>query len=112
MIGKVSQPVPFDGAEAECRRLREENARLRRLLAEHNILVPPSEATMRPAAKPIEVLSSEARAERARKRITLFRSLFRWREDVYARRWESADERSGYSTAAQKDCKPINISPP
>ncbi|MGH9342333.1 MAG: TOTE conflict system archaeo-eukaryotic primase domain-containing protein [Terriglobia bacterium] len=43
-------------------------------------------------------------------RIALFRSLFRGREDVYARRWENSDGRSGYSPAALKDWKAINSS--
>lgn len=37
-----SQPVRFDSADAECTRLREENARLRQLLTEHNIPIPPA----------------------------------------------------------------------
>jgi hypothetical protein len=35
--------------------------------------------------------TSESKEGRARKRIALFRSLFRGREDVYARRWEHPD---------------------
>jgi len=112
MISRESQPVPFEVTDGECRRLREENARLRQLLAEHNIPVPPTETAMRPCVKPIEVLSSDERQERARRRIALFRSLFRGREDVYARRWEGPDGRSGYSPAAQKDWKAINRSRP
>jgi hypothetical protein len=50
--------------------------------------------------------------ERARKRIALFRNLFRGREDVYARRWENADGRSGHVPAAVKDWKAINKSRP
>jgi hypothetical protein len=103
---------PVESTNAECRRLREENARLRQLLTEHNIPVPPTEYAMRPCAKPIGVLSSDERQERARKRIALFRSLFRGREDVYARRWESPDGRSGYSPAAHKDWKAIIRSRP
>jgi hypothetical protein len=38
-----SQPVSFESADAECRWLREENARLRQLLTEHNIRIPPAE---------------------------------------------------------------------
>jgi hypothetical protein len=49
---------------------------------------------------------------RARKRIALFRSLFRGREDAYARRWENDDGRSGYVPAAVKDWKAINKSRP
>ena len=112
MTWRTSQPVSFDSAEAECSRLREENARLRRLLAEHNILIPRAEPPMRPFVKPMEASPLEERQERARKRIALFRSLFRGREDVYACRWESPDGRSGYSPAAQKDWKAINRSRP
>jgi superfamily II DNA or RNA helicase len=107
-----AQPVPFEPADAECRRLREENARLRKLLTEHNIQIPPAEPASRPSVKAVEVLSPEDRKDRARKRIALFQSLFRGREDVYARRWESPDGRSGYTPAAQKDWKAINRSRP
>ena len=112
MIWRTSQPVSLQSAEAECSRLREENAHLRRLLAQHNILIPPAEPPMRPFVKPMEVSPLDEREERARKRIALFRNLFRGREDVYACRWESPDGRSGYSPAAQKDWKAINRSRP
>ena len=112
MIRKGSQPVPFESTDAECMRLREENARLRQLLTEHNIPIPPTEPAMQSWVKPVEVLPLEERQERARKRIALFRSLFRGREDVYPRRWESPDSRSGYTPAAQKDWKAINRSKP
>ncbi len=107
---EASQAVPIESADAECRRLREENARLRQLLAEHNIRIPPNQSANLPAVK--SVLSLEDRKERARKRIALFRSLFRGREDIYARRWESPDGRSGYMPAARKDWKAINRSKP
>jgi hypothetical protein len=41
--------------------------------------------------------------ERARQRSALFRSLFRGREDVYARRWENDDGRHGYVPADIKE---------
>jgi hypothetical protein len=107
-----SQPVPFESPEAECRRLREENARLRQLLAEHHIPIPPNQPANPTAVKTAEVLSPEDRKERAKKRIALFRRLFRGREDIYARRWESPDGRSGYTPAAQKDWRAINKSRP
>jgi superfamily II DNA or RNA helicase len=105
-----TQLVPFETADAECTRLREGNVRLRQLLAEHHILIPPNQPVNPGAAK--SVLPLEDRKERARRRIALFRSLFLGREDVYARRWESPDGRSGYSPAAQKDWKAINRSRP
>ena len=40
-------------------------------------------------------------------KIALFRSLFRGREDVYARRWESGRTgKSGYSPACGNEWKP------
>jgi superfamily II DNA or RNA helicase len=107
-----SQPVPFESADAEYRRLREENARLRQLLTEHNIQIPPAQPAIRPCVKAVGVLSPEDRKKRSRKRIALFRSLFRGRDDVYARRWENPDGRSGYTPAVQKDWKAINWSRP
>ena len=107
-----AQPVPFESADAECTRLREENARLRKLLTKQNIQIPPAEPASRSCVKAVEVLSPGDRRERGRKRIALFQSLFRGREDVYARRWESPDGRSGYTPAAQKDWKAINRSRP
>jgi hypothetical protein len=59
-----------------------------------------------------EPAAVESKEGRARKRIALFRSLFRGREDVYARRWENPDGRSGYAPAALKDWKAINSSRP
>src|SRR5262249_13060581 len=109
---RISQPVAFESAEAECSRLREENARLRRILAEHNIQIPPPEPPIRPFVKPMDASSFDERQERAIKRPALFRSPLRRSEDVYACRWESPDGRSGYSPAAQKDWKAINRSRP
>ena len=90
----------------------QENAHLRRLLAEHNVLIPPVEPPMRSVVKPMEASSLDERQELARKRIALFRVLFRGRDDVYACRGERAAGRSGYSAAAQKDWKAINRSRP
>lgn len=58
----------------------------------------------------VETAPPVDKEERARKRIALFRSLFRGREDGYAQRWESADGRSRYAPAAIKDWKAINKS--
>src|SRR5580700_808957 len=107
-----SQPVPAESVDAECRRLREENARLRQILAKHNISISLVEPADRPRIKSPEALSPKERKERAQKRIALFRSFFRGREDVYARRWESPDGRLGYSPASEKDWKAINRSRP
>lgn len=61
----------------ELSRLRAENARLRVLLACHGIAADEPEPTPRKPALSLE------------EKVTLFRSLFQGREDVFARRWFS-----------------------
>lgn len=66
-------------------RLRAENARLRAMLAQHGIAADEPEPEPRKS-----VLSLE-------EKVTLFRSLFQGREDVFARRWFSPTTgKSGY----------------
>src|SRR5204862_6554015 len=67
---------------------------------------------IRPPTKIVETPPPVDKEERARKRIALFRSLFRGRENLYARRWENDDGRHGYAPAAVKDWKAINKSRP
>ena len=112
MTENGSESLPFEPPEQENIRLREENARLRRLLAVHSISIPQLAPENLPPAKPVETTLPVDKEERARKRIALFRSLFRGREDVYARRWENDDGRHGYVPAAVKDWKALNKSRP
>jgi superfamily II DNA or RNA helicase len=111
MTGHGTDSLPFEPPEQENTRLREENARLRRLLSTHSIAIPQWTPTSPSSAKATESMKVD-REERARKRIALFRSLFRGREDLYARRWERAEGHSGYSPAAIKNWKAINESRP
>jgi len=112
MTSRSSEPVSFDARDGENQRLREENARLRQLLAVHGVSIPQSVTDESQLTQPKEPAAAETREERARRRIALFRSLFRGREDVYARRWVNPDGRCGYSPAALKDWKAINSSRP
>src|ERR1022692_1591747 len=96
MTENGSESLSFEPPEQENIRLREENARLRRLLAVHSIAIPQPAPENPPPAKPVETAQPVDREERARRRIALFRSLFRGREDVYARRWDNDDGRHGY----------------
>src|SRR5579859_2449002 len=99
MTENSSVSLPFEPPEQENIRLREENARLRRLLGVHSIPIPQLAPENPPPTKPVETAPPVDKEERARKRIALFRSLFRGREDVYARRWENDDGRHGYMPA-------------
>ena len=77
---------------AECAQLREENARLRALVAPL-----PSVGD-----EPGDVVLLDEQSPAADK-IALFRRLFRGRDDVYAVRWESSGGRSGYSPACANE---------
>jgi superfamily II DNA or RNA helicase len=80
----------------ECSRLREENKRLRSLMAI------PEEKPNVPIA---ESLSPEDK-------VALFRSLFRGREDVYPMRWEARTGKSGYAPACANEWKrPLCVKP-
>ena len=110
MASTDPESTSFAHRDEENERLREENAKLRRLLAAHGIPVPEHTGNHVGPLQTIASTTSESKEERARKRIAMFRSLFRGREDVYARRWEHPDGRSGYSPAALKDWRAINAS--
>ena len=86
--------------------------RLKKILAADG--VPTASALIHYPTTPLPVVlqQPEDRQERAKQRIALFRSLFRGREDVYAKRWTSADGRSGYSPAALMDWTAIHSSNP
>jgi superfamily II DNA or RNA helicase len=112
MASRNSESVSFDRRDEEKERLREENVQLRRLLADHGITIPQPVSDDTFPAQAREPVPTETKEERSRKRIALFRRLFRGREDVYARRWENSDGRHGYSPAALKDWKAINASRP
>ena len=112
MTENDSESLPFEPPEQENIRLREENARLRRLLAVHSIPIPQLAPENPPPTKAVEPPPPVDKEERARKRIALFRSLFRGREDVYARRWENDDGRHGYVPAAREGLEGHQQKPP
>lgn len=83
----------YETVSDELKRLRAENAWLRALLAQHGIAADEPE-NMSPR-KP--VLSLE-------EKVTLFRSLFQGREDVFARRWFSnSTGKSGYQPVCSRE---------
>jgi hypothetical protein len=84
-------------ALAERDRLRNEVRRLKADLARQGVLRPES-ILESSAGFPLEVpqLSPD-------QKITLFRGLFRGREDVYAERWEGRNGQSGYMPASEKN---------
>ena len=102
---------PKRGLEEENQLLRFEAECLKQILATHGL--PTASALINcPTAPPVLLQQPEDRQERGKQRIALFRSLFRGRTDVYAKRWTSADGRSGYSPAALMDWTAIHSSNP
>lgn len=82
--------ISTNDIQTEIVRLREENARLKELLRKHGIAYEASTSPIVSAQKPMSQLSLE-------EMVALFRSLFRGREDVFARHWYSPKtDKSGY----------------
>lgn len=80
--------------------LREENARLKRLLRKHGIAYEASTSPIVSAQKPMPRLSLE-------EKVMLFRGLFRGREDVFARHWYSPKtDKSGNQPACTREWNP------
>ena len=73
----------YEEALSRVKELERGNARLRLVLQEHRIAVDDAVTVPKPVSK--RILSGEERVE-------LFRSLFKGREDVFARRWYSIAE--------------------
>jgi superfamily II DNA or RNA helicase len=90
-------------------RLRRENARLIRLLEAHGIAWRSGEPV--PTA-PAPLGEGDSDADPAKgprstqEKVTLFRRLFRGRDDVYALRWQSNSGRSGYAPACANEWRP------
>lgn len=91
-------------------RLREENSRLRELLNQagsHRVLT--TEDRRLPPKQVIAEETPHTRVETPKselsipEKISLFRSLFRGRQDVYAIRFETANGKAGYSPACRRD---------
>ncbi len=97
-------------AHKECERLREENARLRAMLGVHDLApnVPPSQGASISEAS----ANAASNAFTPGRKIALFRSLFRGREDIYAVRWEGKSSKSGYSPAGVMDWRAIHSAKP
>ncbi|GAB2566165.1 DEAD/DEAH box helicase [Gracilibacillus alcaliphilus] len=75
--------------EAECRRLEQENRQLKNILNQYNI-------SFESKQKQYSRYSEEIN-----RRIHLFKSLFKGRNDVYAIRWTSENGKAGYSPATE-----------
>lgn len=89
----------------ELERLRAENKALRALLRAHGIGIPeaPTVAVSDEPPQDDPVSPTVSKHSPLSDKATLFMSLFQGRRDVYARRWESRNGRSGYSPACKNE---------
>jgi hypothetical protein len=85
----------------EIEQLRQENAQLKTVFKES-----PSPSAIKPKVKvhqptsPLPTINQQSPVE---EKISLFRRLFRGREDVYPKRWESKNNNSGYSPVCSNE---------
>jgi superfamily II DNA or RNA helicase len=106
-------PNRLQAVLAERLALEEEVRQLKELLSQNAIALPPQRPISVPGCLPIQSEIAQIPAPASKeKRVTLFRSLFRGREDVYALRWRMKDGTWGYRPADQKDWDAINASRP
>src|SRR6266545_3694099 len=93
----------LERAVAECERLREENARLRLRVRETPDARTSSVRQSSAHIKNIKTAATVTADSRPELKVSLFGSLFRGRDDVYALRWEGRNGRTGYSPAGIRE---------
>jgi hypothetical protein len=100
----------LQNALTEIEKLRMENARLKQ-----TVTPPDSQPVIKPKVKvhqPVSTSSKIHSQSSAEEKITLFRQLFRGREDVYPKRWESKNNNSGYSPVCSNEWNPAYCDKP
>ena len=97
-------------ALTEIDQLRQENSQLKTVFKES-----PSPSVIKPKIKvhqPSSTLSPINHQSAVEEKISLFRGLFRGREDVYPKRWESKNNNSGYSPVCSNEWNPTYCDKP
>lgn len=104
MNGDENLKAELAKAVAECEHLREENARLKLRVGEASDIRdprperPPSIIEEKPQSSATITLDSQPEVK-----VSLFRDLFRGRDDLYAVRWEGKSGKTGYSPAGEEN---------
>src|SRR6266404_3848339 len=105
----------LNAALAQEQLLRDEIRQLTEALAQDPIPIPES-LNSKPTARACLPVASEISEVSApldnNSKVTLFRSLFRGREDVYAERWHVKDGTWAYRPASEKDWAAVLASRP
>ena len=105
----------LESSLAEGQRLREEVQQLKAILDQHSIPLPQLRTPQSPSERCLPApsdISQVGTLSDNQAKITLFRSLFRGREDVYAERWRTKDGTWAYRPAGQKDWLAVLASSP
>ena len=94
----------IDDLMREIEQLRAENDMLKMLLKENGIALPViiADSTLQDESSAYATVTKRSPLP---EKIALFLSLFQGRPDVYVRRWESKNGRSGYSPACKNEWK-------
>jgi hypothetical protein len=93
----------LEKAVAECERLREENARLRLRVGQAPDTRTSSAEQSSARNKNAKTAATVTVDSRPEVKVSLFRSLFSGRDDVYAVRWEGRSGKTGYSPAGIRE---------
>ncbi len=103
----------LERVKAECERLERENADLRLRLGEDPAELGPVGGARSSLDQDKRQSSATVTAgSRPELKISLFKSLFRGREDVYALRWKGRNDRTGYSPAGIREWNRTNSAGP
>ena len=86
-----------------CDSLIRENKMLRRILQEHGLEIPAYEPEPAPVSDNQRPHHPTHPTLTTQEKIRLFRTLFKGREDLYPKRWESKKGTSGYTPACQNE---------
>ena len=96
--------VDIDAIVARLHKLEEENSRLKTLLSKHGISYEESKQEPTPVVSKSENKNSAMQRLSLQEKVKLFRSIFKGREDVFAKRWYSdVTKKSGYQPVCERE---------
>ena len=96
--------VDIDAIVARLHKLEEENSRLKTLLSKHGISYEESKQEPIPVVSKSENKDSAMQRLSLQEKVKLFRSIFKGREDVFAKRWYSdVTKKSGYQPVCERE---------
>lgn len=101
--------LQLDRALMECERLKKENVALKKQLGLLSREIP-SKLQIYSNEMKVTITHAHSRINNyssPEEKIAVYRSIFRGREDVFAKRWEAKNERGGYSPTCANEWSPV-----